>query len=217
MELLNILNKRFSTKKFIPNKELSKEQIEMVENLLQLSPSSTNAQPWHFILASTKEGKEKIAKSAAGFYKFNEEKVLDASAVVVFCGRHDLDEKYLLEVLEKEDKDGRFSEKQIKLDQHSGRSFFVNKHRYELKDIEHWAEKQVFLNLGQFLLGVAILGLDAIPMEGFNFNVLDKEFKLREKGFTSCVVVSIGYHSEDDFNAKLPKSRLTKETIIERV
>ena len=150
MDLLKTLNRRFSTKEFIPNRELTAEQIDMLENLLQLSPSSTNAQPWHFILATTKEGKERIAKSADGTYKFNKSKVLDASAVVIFCGRHDVDETFLLEVLEKEDKDGRFAEEQFKKDMHAGRSFFVNKHRYELKDIEHWAEKQVYLNLGQF-------------------------------------------------------------------
>jgi len=217
MDLLKTLNRRFSTKEFIPNRELTNEQIDMLENLLQLSPSSTNAQPWHFILATTKEGKERIAKSAEGRYSFNKPKVLDASAVVVFCGKHDVDESFLLEVLEKEDKDGRFPEEQFKKEMHRGRSFFVNKHRYELKDIEHWAEKQVYLNLGQFLLGVAELGLDTIPMEGFDFNIIDEEFKLREKGFTSCAVVSVGYHDPKDFNAGLPKSRLSKETIIERI
>lgn len=38
--------------------------------------------------------------------------------------------------------------------------------------------------------------------------LLDKELGLREKGFAATVIVSLGYSSGEDFNAKLPKSRL---------
>ena len=41
------------------------EQAEQIKTLLQYSPSSTNSQPWHFIVASTEEGKARVAKSAA--------------------------------------------------------------------------------------------------------------------------------------------------------
>ena len=67
------------------------------------------------------------------------------------------------------------------------------------------------------LLSAAVLGLDALPMEGLDMKVLDEEFGLREKGFTSAIVVALGYHKDNDFNATLPKSRLDKDTIIERV
>lgn len=67
------------------------------------------------------------------------------------------------------------------------------------------------------MLGVGMLGLDAIAMEGFDLKVLDEEFKLREQGFTSSFVVAVGYHKESDFNKDLPKSRLEKSEIIERI
>jgi nitroreductase/dihydropteridine reductase len=35
---------------------------------------------------------------------------------------------------------------------------------------------------------------------------MDAELGLRERGFTSVVVLSLGYHSEEDFNAGLGKS-----------
>ncbi|MDI5829656.1 isocitrate/isopropylmalate family dehydrogenase, partial [Salmonella enterica subsp. enterica serovar Kentucky] len=44
---------------------------DFVKTLLQYSPSSTNSQPWHFIVASTEEGKARVAKSAAANYVFN--------------------------------------------------------------------------------------------------------------------------------------------------
>jgi nitroreductase/dihydropteridine reductase len=217
MDPIIALKKRYSTKVFDPTKKISPEIMEKVESMLQLSASSTNAQPWHFVIATTDEGKKKIAKATQGFYIFNEGKVLNASAVVVFASKVDVNEEYLLKVLDKEDKDGRFKEVENKNNQHGGRLYFANMHKYDLKDQQHWAEKQVYLNLGSFLLGVAELGLDAIPMEGLELKVLDEELGLRKMGFTASVVVPIGYHAEDDFNAKLPKSRLSKDEIITRI
>ncbi|MNI97632.1 Oxygen-insensitive NAD(P)H nitroreductase [compost metagenome] len=77
--------------------------------------------------------------------------------------------------------------------------------------------KQVYLNVGNFLLGVAAMDLDAVPIEGFDAAVLDAEFGLQDKGFTSVVIVPVGHHSVEDFNAALPKSRLPQETTLTEV
>lgn len=217
MDILNTLKTRYSTKEFDNTKKLTKKQISELEDLLQLSPSSTNIQPWYFVLATTDEGKKRITKGTQGFFSFNEAKVLDASAVVVFASQVDLTEEHLNKVLEKEDADGRFSQREFKEQNHVARSIFANMHKLDYKDFQHWADKQVYLNLGNFLLGVASLGLDAIAMEGLDLKVIDEEFGLREKGFTASIVVAVGYHKESDFNKNLPKSRLPKSEIIKRV
>ncbi len=98
-----------------------------------------------------------------------------------------------------------------------GRSYFVNMHRFDLKDANHWMEKQVYLNVGTLLLGASTLEIDAVPIEGFDPKVLDEEFGLREKGYTSVVIVPLGYHAEDDFNAKTPKSRWDAETVFTEI
>ena len=67
------------------------------------------------------------------------------------------------------------------------------------------------------LLGVAALGLDAVPIEGFDAAILDEEFGLKEKGYTSLVVVPVGHHSVEDFNATLPKSRLPQNITLTEV
>ncbi|MFH4618561.1 oxygen-insensitive NAD(P)H nitroreductase [Vibrio furnissii] len=205
---------RYSTKSFDATKRISDEHIEAIKELIRFSPSSTNSQPWHFILASTEEGKQRIAKSAHDRYIFNQAKILNASHVLVFCAKTNIDEEYLLNLLEVEDQDGRFANADAKQGMHNGRSFFVNMHRFDLKDAQHWMEKQVYLNVGTVLLGVSTLGIDAVPIEGVDFKVLDEEFGLREKGLTSVVVVPLGYRAEDDFNAKLPKSRWPETEII---
>lgn len=217
MNIIDVLKNRYSTKEFDSTKKITEEQLNQIEDLLQLSPSSTNIQPWHFVVASTKEGKQRLTKGSQGFFSFNEEKVLDSSVSIVFASKIDLTEEYLLSVLDKEEKDGRFPKPEFKEQNHGARSIFANMHKLDYKDFQHWAEKQVYLNLGNFLLGVAALGLDAIAMEGFDLKAIDEEFNLRERGFTSSFVVSVGYAKETDFNKHLPKSRLSKEEIIKRV
>ena len=75
---------------------------------------------------------------------------------------------------------------------HKGRTFFADMHRKELKDDDQWMAKQVYLNVGNFLLGVAAMGLDAVPIEGIDFAILDEEFDLKAQGYTSLVVVPVG-------------------------
>ncbi|MGH4124235.1 MAG: oxygen-insensitive NAD(P)H nitroreductase [Clostridium sp.] len=214
MNLIEILNTRYSAKEFDSTKKISDEDFNKIKALLRLSASSVNSQPWHFVIANTDEGKKQISKSTQGFFNFNEAKVLGADQVVVFCSRTDMDEEYLLHVLEKEDADGRFTDKEFKDNQHMGRSKFVNIHRDDMKDLQQWMEKQVYLNIGNFLLGVAALGIDAVPMEGFDAKVLDEELGLRKKGYTAITIVGLGYRSDNDFNAELPKSRLKEDDII---
>ena len=117
-------------------------------------------------------------------------------------------------VLEQEDKDGRYATPEHKAMNNGGRTFFVNLHKETLSDLPHWAAKQVFLNMGTLLLGASALGVDAVPMEGMDFNTLDTEFGLSAKGLAPVAVVSLGYRKEDDFNAALPKSRLPEAQIL---
>ncbi len=217
MDILKVLSRRYAAKKFDTSKRLSENQIETIETILQMSPSSTNLQPWHFVVASTQAGKERISRSTQGFFSFNEEKVIEASAVVVFATREYISDDYLEHVLGQEDLSGRFLNEEIKENSASGRKAFANMHKYIYKDLQHWCDKQVYLNLGNFLLAVATMGIDAVPMEGFDSRTLDNELGLCEMGFTSSVIVALGYHHDSDFNAKLPKSRLSKDDIIERI
>ncbi|EBW7821593.1 oxygen-insensitive NAD(P)H nitroreductase [Salmonella enterica subsp. enterica serovar Bovismorbificans] len=216
MDIVSVALKRYSTKAFDPSKKLTAEEADKIKTLLQYSPSSTNSQPWHFIVASTEEGKARVAKSAAN-YVFNERKMLDASHVVVFCAKTAMDDAWLERVVDQEEADGRFATPEAKAANDKGRRFFADMHRVSLKDDHQWMAKQVYLNVGNFLLGVAAMGLDAVPIEGFDAEVLDAEFGLKEKGYTSLVVVPVGHHSIEDFNAGLPKSRLPLETTLTEV
>ncbi|WP_039057991.1 oxygen-insensitive NAD(P)H-dependent nitroreductase NfsB [Enterobacter sp. Bisph1] len=205
---------RHTVKAFEPGKTLPDEQIETLLNLLQNSPSSVNSQPWHFVVASTPEGRAAMAKGATAEFVYNEAKIVNASHVIALCMRRDLDEQHLQNVLAQEQQDGRFKAEGAQAGQDKGRRSYVDMHRYELRDVPQWMEKQVYLALGGLLLGAAMLGIDATPMEGFDSRELDRALGLREKGFTSVVLVSLGYRAATDFNADLPKSRLPRDEIF---
>lgn len=217
MNIADIARTRYTTKAFDPSRRIADDLVAQIETLLRYSPSSTNSQPWHFFIAGSDEGKALVAKGGPGFYAFNEAKVRNASHVVVFCTRASIDEAHLQALLAQEDKDGRFATPEAREGQHRGRSFFVNAHRFEKRDAQHWMEKQVYLAIGTLLLGAATLGIDACPIEGFDQVALDEALGLRAKGLTSSVIVALGYRAADDFNANLPKSRLPMEQVITRL
>ncbi|EJL6423953.1 oxygen-insensitive NAD(P)H nitroreductase [Vibrio cholerae] len=214
MNIVQASQSRYSTKAFDASRKLSEQQVADLKELVRMSASSVNSQPWHFILAGSDEGKTRIAKATQGGFSFNERKILDASHVMVFCAKTSIDDAYLLSLLDNEDKDGRFANEEAKTGMHGARSYFVNLHRENLNDAEHWMQKQVYLNVGTLLLGAAAMGIDAVPIEGFDAQVLNEEFGLTEKGFNSVVIVPLGFHSEDDFNAKLPKSRWPAKAVF---
>lgn len=216
MNIIDTVNWRYSTKEFDATKKISDEDFSKVRTLLRMSPSSTNLQPWHFVIASTDAGKKRIAKGAQGFFQFNEQKIMDASHVVVFCARTEANEEYMKHLQEVEDKDGRYPNDEVKQRIFGARNIFANIHKYDYKDQQHWMEKQVYMNMGNLLLGVAAIKIDALPMEGLDMKALDEEFGLRGKGFTVVGVVALGYRKESDFNIpdKTPKSRLPEEEII---
>lgn len=219
LDIVSVARSRHTAKAFDKSRKIPAATAEDLKALLRFSPSSTNIQPWHFIVASTDEGKARVAKSAADRFGFNVNNILNASHVVVFASRLAAPEDYLLHVLDQEERDGRFGgNEDHKNGMHQGRSMFHNIHAQDLKDAQHWMDKQVYLNIGQFLLGAAALGLDATPMEGIDVAVMDEEFGLREKGFSALVAVAVGYSDEaEDYNAGLPKSRLPLDEIVTEV
>ena len=107
MNLINILEKRYSTKSFDPTKKIASEDVKQLKSLLRMSPSSVNIQPWYFVIADTEAGKQRMAKGVQGPYKFNEAKILNASHVVLFCAKTSINEDYKEQIAESEAQAGR--------------------------------------------------------------------------------------------------------------
>ncbi|MGB9108260.1 MAG: oxygen-insensitive NAD(P)H nitroreductase [Telluria sp.] len=214
MDILSAARKRYTAKAYDPTRIIPAETMQQICEVLRLSPSSVNSQPWHFIVASTPEAKQRLAKGVQGQYSYNEPKVLQASHVILLCTRVDTEGGHLDRILAQEDRDGRFKDAAARAGQAKGRLGYMNQHRYALKDLPQWFEKQVYIALGNAMLAAAALGVDSTPMEGLDPVALDAELGLHEKGLSSLVLLSLGYHADSDFNASLPKSRLAEEQVF---
>ncbi|MGF6148163.1 Oxygen-insensitive NAD(P)H nitroreductase [Kingella potus] len=215
MNVKNLSENRYSTKKFDPTKKISADDFAQIKAALRNAPSSVNIQPWHFVIADDDAGKARIAKSAENF-PYNREKITNASHVVVFAARKHADDAYVTAVVEQEDQDGRFATAEAKAAGDDIRRVYVGYHREQFQDESAWLAKQVHINLGFVLFAAAALGIDAVPMEGVDMKVLNQEFGLNEKGYTAVAVVPFGYRAADDYNAALPKSRFAEEVIFSK-
>jgi len=216
MDIARIALTRHTCKAYDPTRKIPAEQVEQLKTLLRYAPSSVNSQPWHFIIASSETGKARLtAATPEGTpYFANHPRIKNASHVVVLCARTTLDDAHVAALLAQEDSDGRFPTPEGKEMQNKGRTFYVGLHRQDPREMESWTQKQVYIALGTLLLGAATLGIDATPIEGFDPRRLDEELGLAERGLKSVVLVALGYRSAEDFNAKLPKSRLPAEAVI---
>jgi len=124
---------------------------------------------------------------------------------------------HLSNLLQQDDLSGRFKDDKAKQGQKDSRTGYVSYYRNEKGDIQRWAENQTFIALGQMLLAAGIEGIDATPIGGFDEDILTEELGLIEKNLVPSVIMTLGYRSDTDFNAKLPKSRLTQEEVFTRL
>lgn len=217
MDTLVTAKTRYATKAYNSEKKIPQTQFEKLLEVLRFSPSSVNIQPWHFLIAETDEAKQRIASALTGNYIYNAAKVLNSSHTLVFCTRTDISAEYLEQLLQQDELSGRFKDETAKQGQRDTRQGYVEFYRNELKNLPAWMENQTYLALGQLLFAAGLEGIDATPMEGFDRELINKEFELTEKGLKASVIVSLGYRSENDFNAKLPKSRLSDEVVFTRL
>lgn len=211
MNMVAISAKRYSTKHYNKDKKIPDDQLEQLCSILQNSPSSVNSQPWHFIIISSDEVRNKISPSIRDF---NLPRITDSSHIIIMCVRTELGEAHLKNILEQEDKDGRYLAEQDKQMASDARSYFVSLYSTTVERRLTWESNQVYIALGNLLFAAAGLGIDSTPIEGFDRAKMDEILGLKEKGLKSVVIAALGYRKEDDSNAKRPKSRLPKEQIF---
>ncbi|AEA45210.1 NAD(P)H-dependent oxidoreductase [Fluviicola taffensis] len=199
MNFLDLANSRYTTKKYDSNKKVSAEKIEQLKEILRMSPSSINSQPWKFTVVSDEQVKSQLAEVSY----FNEPKIKDASHLVVFSSIDDI---------------SRF-EKQINDHLPEGSVGYYNQMLKPLSEaeIKSWLQNQVYLSLGFFLSACASMDIDSSPMEGIQPDEYAKILKL--DGYKALFAVAIGYRNPEDANQPSLKAkfRLPLENVIESI
>lgn len=192
MDLDKLMNKHLS-RYFDGSRTIPEEKIEQLLKFLRSAPTSTSIQPNHFIVLSTPEGKAKLAANLGERFADNGEKITNASHTIIMTTRADIPEAHLDAVFAKERADSRFSTLDKQENWERMTRDFVNLRKYTYKDAYHWMEKQTYMVLGLVMMAAAELGVEAMPLEGFDPVTVDKAFSIRETGFTTTVLLALGY------------------------
>ena len=211
MNIIDVIKSRKTCKIYDPSRALTADQIEDIKTLLRYAPSSVNSQPWHYFLIESVDAKENILP---GFMEFNRPKVTNSSVTIIFTVRTTLGDQYAEFITEQEAKDQRFLDEAGKAGVDAGRKTFINLNSSTQEDINRWCEKQAYIAMGTVLLGAGALGIDATPIEGVLPDELDRILELPQQGLRAIAAVTLGYASADDYNAKLPKSRLPEDRVF---
>lgn len=199
MNFLDLAKNRYTTKKYNPEQKITSTQIEELKEIIRLSPSSINSQPWKFSFISDKDTLEKLASVSY----FNAEKIEKASHLVVFSALDDI----------------TTFENQIAEHLPEGSVNYYKQFIQPLpeKDIKAWLQHQVYLSLGYFLSACASMNIDSTPMEG----IKTEEYKniLQLQQYQPLFAVAIGYRDIEDSNQPTikPKSRLPLLTVIQEI
>ncbi|SEO47514.1 nitroreductase family protein [Actinacidiphila rubida] len=192
MNLDRLMSKHL-TRYFDGGRTIPEEKLQQLLKFLRSTPSSTNIQPNHFYVLATPEGKARLAANLGERFQDNGEKILNASHTVILTTRADLPESHLDGVFAKERADGRFADPAKQELWESMTRDFLSLRNYQYKDVYHWMEKQTYLALGLTMMAAAELGIEAMPLEGFDPASVDRAFKIRETGHTTTVLLALGY------------------------
>ena len=209
MELIEHLKWRYATKKMDPSKKVSEDHISKVMEAIQLAASSYGLQPYKVIDIKDSELRKQLQPLC-----WNQSQVVDASHLFVFCNQTEVTDKDVDQFVELKAKTNGLDVNQIK-----GYGDFVKVKMKEKSadEMYHWTAKQTYVALGNALNACAELKIDSTPMEGFEKDKVNNILDLPSKGLNACVLLTIGYRSDEDASQHSKKVRKPMDVLfIER-
>jgi nitroreductase len=206
-DLIKQLEWRYAVKKFDPQKKISQQDWQAIEKSLVLTPSSYGLQPWKFIVVQTPELRKKLTPLS-----WNQKQVENCSHYVVFANKTGLDEKYIEDFISLNCQVRNVPKEKL---EGYKKMMIGDLLLGERKDrINEWASRQCYIALGNLMTTVAVMGIDACPMEGIEPKKYDEVLGLEGSGYQTCVACAVGYRSSEDFYSKLAKVRFSAEQVV---
>ncbi len=206
-DLIKQLEWRYAVKKFDFQKKISKDDWAVIEKSLVLTPSSYGLQPWKFILVQNPEIRKKLTP-----HSWNQSQVEDCSHYIVIANKINLDQKYIEDFIALNSKTRGIPSEKL---EGYKKMMIGNLLHGDGKDrLIEWAARQCYIALGNLMTTVAVMGIDACPMEGIDPIKYDEILELEGSGYKTCVACAIGYRSAEDFYAKMAKVRFAAEQVF---
>lgn len=208
MELIEVLNWRYATKKF-STKKVSNEKVQEIVEAINLSASSIGMQTYRVLVIENQELRKELGKDS-----FNAQ-ISEASHLLVFAAFDTVTEENIDNYIQFVAKERNMSVEDL-VDFKTGIKGGILHRTNE----EHfnWSAKQAYIGLGTGLIAAANLQIDSTPMEGFDAEKFDAILGLKEKGLKSVVLLALGYRdAENDYLVNLKKVRLPIEEFAMKI
>ena len=76
---------RHTTKKYDASKKIHQENLNVLFEAIRLSASSINSQPWKLVVIESGEARERMSRTFAHKYQFNQPHIFDSSQIILFA------------------------------------------------------------------------------------------------------------------------------------
>ncbi len=205
--LLDSLRWRYATKQFDASRTIPESTWDALEESMVLTPSSFGLQPWKFLVV-----KDPGLRSDLREQSWGQAQVTDASHLVVFAARTDLDSEDIQAWIScLAETNGKAVEE---FDMLKGMIAGFAK-GMSTEQRHEWNLRQVYIALGQLMAAAAVLRIDACPLEGISQEGYDDILGLVGSGYACSVACALGYRDEKDKYSSAPKARFSRNLVIE--
>jgi nitroreductase len=209
-QLLQALNWRYATKFFDATKKIPTDTWQALEQVLVLTPTSYGLQPYKFLVIN-----DPAKRAALLPHSWGQKQVVDASHFVVFTARTEMTEADVDRFIKRTTEvrklpDGAFNPYRDMM-----LGDIVNGPRGKIA--HEWAARQAYIALGNLMTCVAVLGVDACPMEGIVPAEYDKILNLNGSGYATVVACALGYRAASDKYASLAKVRYEAKDLVQEI
>lgn len=200
MHLLENLKWRYATKIFETEKKVSKQDLDILKEAIQLTPTSYGLQPFKILII--KDLKIRIKLSTASY---DQPQITTASHLFIFCNYTELPKNEIENYIQLTAKTQNISPKNLE----GYKQLITNdiKQRNQ-KELQNWSKNQNYIAMSNLLNACAELKIDACPMEGFDNEAYNEILDLNKLQLNASIIVPIGYraiHDNSQFREKVRK------------
>lgn len=212
-ELIEALNNRYAVKKFEKRNlsEAEKSELEdTVKSILQLTPTSFWLQAYKFINVKNTELREQLKK-----YSWDQSQITDSDILIVFAVPTNFDRKFIEKHTENLQKIRWITdEKKASVTDFITASTIEYWKSIWLNNFEDWLTCQAYIALWNLITWLAVLWIDACPIEWFSNEKYGELLNLKEKNLSSKVILAIWKRWAEDKYQNEKKVRFPKEELF---
>jgi len=196
----DVVKGRRSVRNYDPTFKISKEDMtELLTEALR-APSSSNVQPWRFLVIDSQELKDKLLPIA-----FNQQQVVEASAVIAVLG--DLESYKLVDKIYNRAYEAGYMPEATK-------DAFISRTTQMYSSLPPDVARKIIYTDGglvsmQLMLSAKARGYDTVPMGGYDAAKFVEAFGIGER-YIPIMLIAIGKAAKEGH----PSVRLTVDEVV---